>query len=74
MYSVQRAVAASCACFRMLVIDPAVPAGAKRIYPHTTLVMLMLVPCMVSLLLLVVPESLVMVLLIDAAHCRVFAR
>ena len=37
----------------------------KRVYPHTTLLVLMVVPCVLSLLLMVVPESIVIVVLVD---------
>lgn len=55
------------ALISLLATVPLLLLARKRIFPHTTLVLLLLVPSAVSLLLLLVPESLVMVLAIDAA-------
>ena len=54
----------------LLVAVVAVPLGLlarKRIYPHTPLLMLMLGPCLLSLFLVIVPESMLIVALLDCA-------
>lgn len=44
---------------------PLLALARKRIYPHANLPALMSVPCVVSLLLLVIPESLIFLLALD---------
>ena len=46
---------------------PLVLLARARIYPHTPLLMLMLAPCLLSLLLVIMPESMMIVMLADAA-------
>lgn len=51
----------------VLATLPLFVLARKHIYPHSTLPALMLVPCVMSVLVLVVPDSLVLVLVIDSA-------
>ncbi len=51
----------------LVVAVPFFLLARRRTFPHTTLVLIMLVPCIVSPLLLLAPESLTVVLLIDLA-------
>ena len=43
------------------------PVGHRRVYPHTSLVAILLAPCLLALLLVVLPEFLLIVVLVDAA-------
>ncbi len=54
------------ALLAVLALLPLLILARKRVYPHTTLLVVMVVPCLLSLLLLVAPESIIVVALIDA--------
>ncbi|MHB8953222.1 MAG: DUF58 domain-containing protein [Pirellulaceae bacterium] len=54
----------------LLTALPAIPLivlARRRVYPHTSLLAMLLVPCLLSLLLLTLPESLLLLILVDAA-------
>jgi uncharacterized protein (DUF58 family) len=54
----------------LLTALPAIPLvllARKRVYPHTALLAMLLTPCLLSLLLVTVPQSLPVVILVDAA-------
>lgn len=54
------------ALLALLTVVPLFLLARRRIYPENTFVYLMLIPCLISLLLLVAPETLLLVLLVDA--------
>jgi uncharacterized protein (DUF58 family) len=54
------------AVLAVLALVPLLLLTFKRIYPHKALIALMAIPCLASVLLLVVPESIVIIALIDA--------
>ena len=50
-----------------LAAVPLVLLARRRVYPHTSLVAILLAPCLLALLLVAVPEFLLIVMLVDAA-------
>jgi hypothetical protein len=50
-----------------LVAAPLALLAHRRVYPHTSLVAILVVPCLLALALVVLPEFLLVVLLVDAA-------
>jgi len=50
-----------------LLAVPLAVLARQRVYPNVPLLILLVVPCFLSLLLVVIPESMVVVLLVDAA-------